>query len=159
MQALGAQGKDAQASALYLSQAAKLYAAVDGDLAALISVNDKVARQLDREIHADGSDRGLLLTLGLLALAFVLGVGVAFVVARGVSQMLSAARGIACGDVDQTVDVRSRDEIGDMAVAFEQMIEYLGEMSQAATRIAYGDLTRDVQPAFERDVLGTAFSA
>src|SRR4051812_45140761 len=42
VQALGAQGRDEQASTLYLAQAAKLYAQVDGDLASLISVNDKV---------------------------------------------------------------------------------------------------------------------
>jgi methyl-accepting chemotaxis protein len=145
VQALAEAGKDEQASALYLAQAAPLYAKVDADLATLISVNDKVARALNNEIHATGQ-RGRTVTLLLLALAFALGTGAAFVVARGivrgVGQMLEAAKGIAAGDVDQRVDVRSRDEIGEMAVAFEQMIDYLGEMSRAGSSAAWARCSR-----------------
>lgn len=42
-----------------------------------------------------------------------------------VRQMLAAARGLAEGDVEQHVEVRNRDEVGAMAHAFSNMIDYL----------------------------------
>jgi methyl-accepting chemotaxis protein len=44
-----------------------------------------------------------------------------------------------------------------MGDAFGDMIEYLQENAAVARRIAEGDLTVDVHPRSERDVLGTAF--
>src|SRR5262245_10210300 len=88
---------------------------------------------------------------------------VAYLVSRqsvgGVRQSRGAAQGIAQGDVDQRVVVRSRDEIGAMATAFGEMIAYLREMAGAAERIAEGDLTADVTARSERDALGTSFAA
>ena len=79
-------------------------------------------------------------------------------IASGVGQMLRAARGLAQGDIEQHVAVRSRDEIGAMAVAFEEMIAYNREMAGAAGEIAAGDLTITVTPKGDRDALGMAFA-
>jgi methyl-accepting chemotaxis protein len=43
-------------------------------------------------------------------------------IASAVRQVAMAARGLATGDLDQTIDVRSQDELGDMADAFATMI-------------------------------------
>jgi len=105
------------------------------------------------------SSKGLV--LGLLVLASLVGLGIAFVIARGitrgVAEMLVAARGIAEGDIDQNVDVASRDELGETAAAFQTMLAYLKGMAAAAETIADGDLMVDVQPKSERDALGHAF--
>jgi methyl-accepting chemotaxis protein len=97
----------------------------------------------------------------LMIVALGLGLGIAFVVSRaitsGVGKMLVAANGIAEGDVNQTVDIRSRDELGETGEAFTRMIEYLREMAGTAERVAAGDLTVDVQPRSEHDLLGNAF--
>src|SRR5262249_50444955 len=53
--------------------------------------------------------------------------------------------------------VDGSDEIGKMAQAFRAMIAYLRTMTAAAERIADGDLTATIQPASERDALGTAY--
>jgi methyl-accepting chemotaxis protein len=99
----------------------------------------------------------------LVILAAIIGVALALISARwiagGLRQLLSAARGIAEGDVEQTVDVKSRDELGETAEAFRAMIAYLEEMAEAARRIAAGDLAVDVRAKSDRDALGTAFSA
>jgi methyl-accepting chemotaxis protein len=88
--------------------------------------------------------------------------GIAWVVARGIAsgvgQMLRAARGLAQGDIEQHIAVRSRDEIGAMAVAFEEMIAYNREMAGHAGEIAAGDLTITVTPKGDRDALGVAFA-
>ena len=72
--------------------------------------------------------------------------------------MLRAARGLAQGDIEQHITVRSRDEIGAMAVAFEEMIAYNREMAGHAGEIAGGDLTITVTPKGDRDALGLAFA-
>ena len=53
----------------------------------------------------------------------------------------------------------SNDEIGDTAVAFAEMVDYLNEIGAAADRIAAGDLTVTVEPKSERDALGRSFAA
>jgi methyl-accepting chemotaxis protein len=72
--------------------------------------------------------------------------------------MAATAVAIARGDVNQKVDITRRDEFGDLANAFRQMIAYLQEMANAADRLAQGDLVADVTPRSEEDRLGNAFS-
>ena len=55
--------------------------------------------------------------------------------------------------------MRSRDEIGALAQAFERMVADLREAADAAGRIASGDLTVEHAPRSERDVFGTAFTS
>jgi methyl-accepting chemotaxis protein len=100
---------------------------------------------------------------GLGAAAVLVAVVLAYLLSRslvgGIRQMLEAAEGIAEGDVDQSVDVHSSDELGETAAAFRRMIVYLRGMVGVAERIADGDLTVTVTPASERDALGNAFAA
>ena len=72
--------------------------------------------------------------------------------------MLRAANGIAEGDVQQDVNITSRDELGETGAAFGRMIDYLNEMAADADRVAAGDLTVEVSPRSERDLLGNAFA-
>jgi len=101
--------------------------------------------------------------LVLLVIAFAVGLAVALLLSRqivgGVRQMLNAARGIAQGDVQQTVEVRTRDEIGETGAAFGEMIAYLEQTADAAHRISAGDLAVEIEPKSDRDALGVAFKA
>jgi methyl-accepting chemotaxis protein len=87
-------------------------------------------------------------------------VGLALLISRqitsGVGQALAAAEGIAEGDVDQHVDIKTRDELGAMGLAFQKMIVHLRDQAAAILRVAEGDLTVEVTPHSERDLLGTA---
>ncbi|MDW5594307.1 methyl-accepting chemotaxis protein [Conexibacter stalactiti] len=100
--------------------------------------------------------------LVLLVVAVLAAIAIALLLARqiagGLRQMVTAARGIALGDVDQRVEVTSRDELGEAADAFRAMIAYLDETAEAARRIAAGDLAVEVVPKSEADALGTAFA-
>jgi methyl-accepting chemotaxis protein len=102
----------------------------------------------------------LVLLLGLVSIAVA--AALALLLARQISsaanQLLTAARGLAVGDVEQHVDLHSEDELGQTASAFRDMIAYLQRMAEAARRIAGRDLTVEVEPASEADVLGTAFA-
>jgi methyl-accepting chemotaxis protein len=98
----------------------------------------------------------------IIAIAIAAGAGIAYIIGRGIAggvgQMLAAARGISEGDLEQRLDVTSKDELGDTAAAFAEMVAYLERMAAAAERIAAGDLTVEVEPASERDALGNAFA-
>jgi methyl-accepting chemotaxis protein len=78
-------------------------------------------------------------------------------ITRGAIQMRNAARGIALGDVEQDVDISSRDELGETGAAFGEMIAYLRETADAARRIGAGDLTTELEPRSDKDALRHAF--
>jgi methyl-accepting chemotaxis protein len=56
------------------------------------------------------------------------------------------------------VDLNSKDEIGDLARSFSDMVTYLKEMATISEYIADGDLTHRVEPRSNRDTLGHAFA-
>jgi methyl-accepting chemotaxis protein len=77
---------------------------------------------------------------------------------RAARTLLAAARGIAGGNVDQSIDVAIGGELGATAGAFEDMVAYLRTMERAGSLIADGDLTVEIEPVSESDALGNAFS-
>ena len=50
-------------------------------------------------------------------------------IASAVQQVAKAARGLAAGDLDQTIDVKSQDELGEMADAFATMLVRLRQLT------------------------------
>ncbi len=104
-----------------------------------------------------------LLMIGVALIAALVGGALAFVlvrsITRAVRQVLTAAEGIADGDLEQHIEVRSRDELGAMAAAFQAMVDYLKGMAVAAQRIAGGDLSGDIEPKGPQDTLGNAFES
>jgi methyl-accepting chemotaxis protein len=156
-----AAGDDDAAVREDIATAAGRYAELDGTLKRLVAVNDRVAKALNEEIRST-YEGARTLVIAVLGVALLAGVALARLLSRrlvgGIRSMPGAARGIAEGDVDQAIDVRSKDELGEMAEAFEAMIADNREMAAHASRIAGGDLTGDVAPKSDRDALGQAFS-
>lgn len=89
-------------------------------------------------------------------------IAVAFLIARSISRPIGeiseAARRISKGDLDCDISVKSNDEIGVLADSFRGMTQYLKGMAHTAEAIAEGDLSRNVEPKSEKDVLGNAFN-
>ena len=105
---------------------------------------------------------GRSLIIILLIIAVVAAVGVALAISRrlsrGISAVGRAAKKIARGEIDQRVEVTSRDELGEMASDFNAMTDYLTETAELAERIAGGDLAVDVTPRSDQDALGNALA-
>ena len=75
------------------------------------------------------------------------------------NELITVARAISdSGDLEHQVDVDRLDELGDLARSFNNMIGYLKEMATVSEGIAGGNLSCDVAPRSERDVLGHAFA-
>jgi methyl-accepting chemotaxis protein len=141
--------------------------AVEADTDAADESNDKLVEgeqavtvRIARDAQATAS-HGQRMVLLLLGFAVLLAVAVSLLMARPLVRaaraLLAAARGIAGGNVDQSIEVSVGGELGATAGAFEDMVEYLRTMERAGGRIADGDLTVEVEPVSESDALGNAF--
>ena len=78
-------------------------------------------------------------------------------VRKGLQQLTATAHALSEGDIDQEVAIGGRDELGQMASAFRDVVEYQRHLAAVADAMAAGDLTGDVQPKSPRDVVGAAF--
>jgi methyl-accepting chemotaxis protein len=151
---------DTKAMEAMLSNSLDEFDGMETDFTAWNALNVKEAHRSLADARSTHSSAQAIV-IGLLAVATLVAAGLAFVISRsvtgGVRMMLRAADGIAAGDLEQDVQTTSRDEIGETATAFGRMIEYLQGLAHAAERIAAGDLTVEVAPQSERDVLGNSF--
>jgi methyl-accepting chemotaxis protein len=75
-----------------------------------------------------------------------------------VNQVMHAAQLLAIGDTDIAFAEERDDELGKMLAAMKEMTKTMKGMATAADRGASGDLTVEIAPRSERDVLGKAFS-
>jgi len=99
----------------------------------------------------------LLFGLGLSILSLIVVFFISSNIVRPINAMTKAAKQLATGDIYQKITYHAGDEIGDLANAFRQMIEYMQEMAEASGLIASGDLTVKVTPRSDQDELGNAF--
>jgi methyl-accepting chemotaxis protein len=103
-----------------------------------------------------------------LALAVGFGGLMLYVVSRSIVGPLEIIREggehFAEGDVNYDVGAARRrrtvraDEIGQVAESFRSIGAYLRQMAQAAQAVASGDLTVQIEPRSDRDLLGVAFA-
>lgn len=83
---------------------------------------------------------------GLVAVAIALSLGFVFarLITQPVRELTAAAGHIASGDLDQRVPVRSRDELGLLAVQFNQMVADLAR-ANALRRQMTADIAHDLR--------------
>jgi methyl-accepting chemotaxis protein len=105
----------------------------------------------------------LTITLGILFVV-VLKILIGFLLTRNIAgplrEISTASQGLALGDLAVNVAVNSRrDEVGVLAQSFMRMTESLRRLAEAKEKIAAGDLTAELQPRSDKDVLAKAFGA
>ena len=153
-------GDDAGASKLAAGMAADIDA-MNASLEQTVDFNDKLARE-SANSAADSASSARMLLIAITVGAVLLGLGIAFYIARGLAgaarKATVAATSIAHGDVNVTLDIKSRDEMGQLADSFRDMSAYLKEMVGATERVANGDLTAEVRSRGAQDALGNALS-
>ncbi|MGZ3590650.1 MAG: ATP-binding protein [Thermodesulfobacteriota bacterium] len=93
---------------------------------------DKLNRRMD-EMKRDI----LLVTLGIVGIGILFTLIMTRVLLRPIEKLAEATGRVAMGELTQTVDIRSKDEIGDLARAFNQMTLQLNE--------SRGDLEKKVE--------------
>lgn len=180
--AFSSEGRDDEAVELAFGPVLERWTVIEGSAADLADANEKAA--LERLDAAQRSFRsGRNTAIAAAAIAVLIGLTAALVVIRriagGVRAVSRAAQEVAGGDLDRRADVRSRDEIGAMATAFNAMAERLQMMidserlakqtleaavadySAFAASVAEGDLRTRLDPdgSGELRKLGDALNA
>ncbi|MDA8137740.1 MAG: methyl-accepting chemotaxis protein [Desulfobacteraceae bacterium] len=96
-------------------------------------------------------------------LAILIGVGLAWVIARGIVRPLikgvDFASQVALGDLTATIDVHQKDELGILAEALRRMVANLKGTVTIAEQIAQGDLSVSVKILSDKDTLGKALES
>ena len=107
------------------------------------------------------SKTGALLA-GFLLAAVALSVVITFLLRRSIvrplEEAMQVADRVAAGDLAHEVNVNRSDEIGKLLKSNKAMVTALRGMASVAEGIAAGDLSTNVKPQSDKDVLGNAFA-
>ncbi|MBH5399974.1 HAMP domain-containing protein [Bradyrhizobium sp. CNPSo 4010] len=91
------------------------------------------------QAHEDGNRAHLLLisfVLASLAIGLVAAIWISVSIARGLGRAVGLAGAVANGDLSQTIDVSSNDEIGDLVKSLNAMVEKLRRVVEEALTAA-----------------------
>ncbi|MFS8115389.1 methyl-accepting chemotaxis protein [Rhizobium jaguaris] len=126
----------------------KLNDTVTGDVAATdSSTNDQYAQS-----------RNLLISMaiGLAVVSSAFAIWILLNISRGLTRAVSLADAVSIGDLNQTIEHKSNDEIRDLVNSMQRMTANLRNTADIATKISNGDLMVTPKPLSEKDILGLA---
>lgn len=92
-------------------------------------------------------------TLLVVAMSYYISIRIS----RRIKELANIATEMAQGNVEQNIEIQSRDEIGILGGAFSELFAYIKSMADAAVKISQNDLAFKIQPKSDKDVLGNAF--
>lgn len=117
-------------------------------------------RQADSDAATDRSKKAILFgAIGVALILALIGYVITQNIARPLAEVTEAAGRIADGDIDREFpDTGREDEVGVLVQTFQRMCRSLNALAGRARQIAQGDLTAQIRPRSERDVLGNAFA-
>ncbi len=134
--------------------------AVDTSIVTLGDINLAEADRLDKASDAKSSS-STMITIVLAVVSIIFGVAIALVLSKSITgpinKVKNALAKMAVGDINEKLNITSKDEVGMMAQAYGEMQLYMQETAGAAQQIAAGDLNITVKPKSEHDVLRNAF--
>ncbi len=90
--------------------------------------------------------------------AVVAATWLALTISRGLKKISDLTEAVAIGDLDQTINVSTNDEIKDLVDTVNRMTKNLRAQAAVAHKVAEGDLTVRPQAQSEKDVLGLALT-
>jgi len=106
--------------------------------------------------------QALFTTYGLVAVAVVITLIMAILLTRSITRPLQNAvrinNRLSEGDLETTIQIDRKDELGQLFAAMQTMISNLKKTATVAEQIAGGDLTVTVPLLSNRDALGKALS-
>lgn len=122
-------------------------------------------RVLDERRQSDETAATATIVIALFSTMLALGLGVviAYSTAGSITGALNSLIQVAqqigkSGDLEHEIDIQRKDEIGELARTFSDMVIYLKEMAAISESIAGGDLAVEVKPRSKNDTLGNAFA-
>jgi signal transduction histidine kinase len=111
----------------------------------VLATGQSPARNQVEEKYVARINQALLIaTVGGVLLALILGLLLARTLTRPVRELTAATRAMAKGELEQQVPVRSRDELGELTTAFNQMSADLTRSNQSRRQMT-ADIAHDLR--------------
>jgi len=98
--------------------------------------------------------------MALLGVSLMVAIGAALwisvAISRSLGRAVDLANAVAIGDLSQTVEVKSNDEVGDLIKSLNVMTGNLNATAEIANEVAQGNLAVEAKRLSEKDTLGIA---
>ena len=162
VRSLVAAGNSAEAVRLVSSESRRLMDEIEETINVRIDSNKGLMKQADEDTEAQyATTRNLILVISGVALVLAIGAAawIALSINAGLRKIQSAAQAVAIGDLNQTVEVRTNDEIKDLVNTINVMTANLRTTASIADQIANGDLTVTPKPLSDKDTLGISLES
>lgn len=129
------------------------------DEAFQVLMNDMIEEADIESDRIDSKVKSLAFALiAICILCILVMTGLCFSITRTitipVTKLSEAAKKLAMGDVDVDCDKIHNDDLGELMDGFGHMVETIKQQAAVADAISKGDLTVDVTPRGEKDLLG-----
>lgn len=118
---------------------------VEKSLSELIAFNLRIAKENSDNNSADFAKQSIIMIIIIVAgviLAVGLGIVIANLISKPINEIVRAANKIADGDLDVSINVKSKDEVGILASAFVKMSaninDVMSNISSASEQVAAG---------------------
>ena len=108
-----------------------------------------------RYLHNYNIFSGVILIVTILIMVLS-SIGFSRDMRKGFGKLTDIAMKLADGEIDIEIEEHGKDEFGILLDDFEQLIEASKEQARIANSVAEGDLTIEVKPRSEKDLLGIA---
>ena len=132
-----------------------------GWLIGVSTYTDELTEETNNKINSSITDiyNGVFF---ISMIALLISVMLAFNVGRNIAipveQLAVVSNKISTGDIDQRIDCVSNDEIGRLAEAFKNLIDYIKDLSVVIVKLGEGDLTVRALQRSDKDLMGTSFN-
>ena len=160
--ALAVANNGSRAAALFEKEAAPLDALIFTSFNELVKYQEAgIEERYAGAVKVSSGSRTMAVTIS--ALALIIGALIAFFTTRSISNPVNAlaacADKLALGDVDVVIAADGQNEIAMLGRSFRNMADNIKEASLAAEKVAQGDLSVQVTPKSDRDLMGKNLSA
>jgi methyl-accepting chemotaxis protein len=96
---------------------------------------------------------------GALLIGLIAALWIALSISNGLRKIKFVADAVALGDLDQNIEIKTKDEIKDLVETINVMTANLRNTARIADLIANGDLTVTPKPLSDKDTLGQALES
>lgn len=138
-------GEFEEAKAIVAGEGNDLRTKIEEDYRRLMEIKLTVAEETAKENQdtaASAITTMMILIVGGVLLSFFLGFYISNIIKKPLQKMVKAAQQIADGDLDVILEVDTKDEIGDLAVAFRNMTDNINDVmvniNSASEQVASG---------------------
>ena len=125
-------------------------------------IDERAETQIDaalEDAYATSSSAKTILLIVLfvsVGVAVIIGVLISRSITEPINHLRDVARTLSTGDVSVAIEIDKKDETGELAESFQEMVALLKTKAEAAAQIAQGNLTVDLKIASKEDTLGAA---